>query len=156
MEMNKSTTNHENISSPVVNTDNSLTLRFQSSFQTPKPPSEKYISPNSDNFHQSLYKEDRVGLQELRPHHTLGQMAEQFQERARAFRLRNPASDQSEEENNFQGEDESDDDHESAAHSESTGRWTKQEHELFLEALKKYGKVRFTMSHYLSTDCSFV
>lgn len=26
--------------------------------------------------------------------------------------------------------------------SEHTGRWTRKEHELFLEALKKYGKVR--------------
>lgn len=35
------------------------------------------------------------------------------------------------------------------AGNESTGRWTRQEHDLFLEALKKYGKVKTIMKSIL-------
>jgi hypothetical protein len=38
-------------------------------------------------------------------------------------------------------DDGGDDQHDENGGHESTGRWTKQEHELFLQALKKYGKV---------------
>ena len=77
-------------------------------------------------------------------HATLGQMAEQIQQNAKAERARTGDGD----------------DHDSATDvdyksygpdedyagvclpgNESTGRWTRQEHEAFLEALKKYGKV---------------
>lgn len=100
---------------------------------------------------------------------TLGQMADQFQERARAeARLSNTRSGGSD--SGAQGvdeyydyaavgidggvdhydddgnDDEGDGDGEDdpaliAAGNESTGRWTRAEHELFLQALKKFGKV---------------
>jgi hypothetical protein len=40
------------------------------------------------------------------------------------------------------GDDGGEEDAHIAAGAESTGRWTRNEHELFLQALKKYGKVR--------------
>lgn len=70
-------------------------------------------------------------------HHTLGQLATQFQERARAHSGGKAGSDLEEE--GDEGEEEGDQGLISQGH-ESTGRWTRQEHELFLEALKKYGK----------------
>ena len=98
---------------------------------------------------------------------TLGQMADQFQERARAeARFGNPGSggvavqtfqenptcdyyefqgtdggDGFEEDDNDGGGDGEDDPGLISAGNESTGRWTRAEHELFLQALKKYGKV---------------
>lgn len=96
---------------------------------------------------------------------TLGQMAEQIQERARAeaaLAARMGGSTGSEitgqgndeyydygggggdnydddgGDNDGDGEDESG---QLATGNESTGRWTRAEHELFLQALKKYGKV---------------
>lgn len=79
---------------------------------------------------------------ESRAHHTLGQMAEQFQEKARAAAKigggREIMLDEIDEEDDYEDADQE----LCLQGSESTGRWTKQEHELFLEALKKYGKVR--------------
>lgn len=128
-----------NLSSSPTAGGGNLTLRFiHQPFQTPRISS----IPNSDNADKDKFTlSDERLLQDTRPHHTLGQMAEQFQEKARAIRLKNSASDYSEDEVHFPVDEESEDDHGSAAQNESTGRWTKQEHELFLEALKKYGKV---------------
>lgn len=87
-------------------------------------------------------------------YHTLGQMAEQFQERARtdAKFIAKPttfnsavAVPASSAHSSTYGDDYDEED--DAEHpvippgTEATGRWTRQEHELFLEALKKYGKV---------------
>lgn len=77
-------------------------------------------------------------------HHTLGQMAEQFQERARAV-ARQKGFDSPPIEDDE--EDEDGDEEGGGQQSESTGRWTKLEHELFLEALKKYGKVSKTLTN---------
>lgn len=78
-------------------------------------------------------------------HHTLGQMAEQFQERARAAARHKGGDSPPNEEEEEEDENEDDDDEEGGGtggqQTESTGRWTKHEHEMFLEALKKYGKV---------------
>lgn len=80
---------------------------------------------------------------------TLGQMAEQIQADARAFALAN--GDDSDD--GAGGGDESyerigagagltdDDEGVCQPGHEQTGRWTRKEHELFLEALKKHGKV---------------
>jgi hypothetical protein len=85
----------------------------------------------------------------LASHPTLGQMADQIQERARADRLSRQGENDYEEEldedeEGGEGEEGDEDDGEDVIPqgSESTGRWTRQEHELFLQALKKYGKVR--------------
>jgi hypothetical protein len=45
--------------------------------------------------------------------------------------------------NDDDDDDDDDDDHDGRTPngSESTGRWTRLEHELFVDALKKYGKV---------------
>lgn len=56
---------------------------------------------------------------------------------------------------NFSGEDdEDDDDDEVIAHgNEATGRWTREEHDLFLQALKKYGKVSAVTVLITGCDC---
>lgn len=68
-------------------------------------------------------------------HTTLGQMAEKVQAKARK-----------EKDDNDDDDDEiGEDDNDPAVcqpGNEHTGRWTRKEHELFLDALKKYGKVR--------------
>lgn len=108
------------------------------------------------------------GFAALQP--TLGQMADQFQERARAeARLKGSGEEQAVsytdygpngDDYNYEegsggggngGMDVYDDDEDGdggdedpsliATGNESTGRWTRPEHELFLQALKKYGKV---------------
>jgi hypothetical protein len=102
-----------------------------------------FQTPNVAEF--PLDSNLRLSLNEKndeRQHHTLGQIADQFQERARAIARTKgmPLTEASDDEIMNNG-DESDDEPMTNAHGESTGRWTKQEHELFLEALKKYGKV---------------
>ena len=81
---------------------------------------------------------------------TLGQMAEQIQANARAYALANSdesddgaggGEEEGEEEEGTAGEADDEDGVCLPGH-EQTGRWTRQEHDLFLEALKKYGKVR--------------
>lgn len=68
-------------------------------------------------------------------HATLGQMADQMQAIARAERQSNGIPPDTE-----GGIDDDDDMVVVADGEEATGRWTDEEHELFLEALKKYGK----------------
>lgn len=86
------------------------------------------------------------------PHQTLGQIAEKIQEEARAAArsrgedfdtedLYNQQEEDFDEDDQDNGEDEDD---QGQQGSESTGRWTRQEHELFLEGLKRFGKVRKT------------
>lgn len=70
-------------------------------------------------------------------HQTLGQIADKIQEQARAVKSVDPAALDENEEDADDGEEET-----TIHGGESTGRWTKEEHELFLEALKRYGKVR--------------
>jgi hypothetical protein len=82
----------------------------------------------------------------ITPHQTLGQIAEKIQNQARAAKSKQHefSGDDDGAINNNDDEMEEDDDADDDAGghgAESTGRWTKQEHELFLEALKKYGKV---------------
>ena len=86
-------------------------------------------------------------------HHTLGQIADQFQDRNRAAHgNRDSATDDHNYDYDGDGGDDDnlmdyDEDPEGDAlishGNESTGRWTRSEHDLFLEALKKYGKVCF-------------
>lgn len=89
-----------------------------------------------------------------RPVHppTLGQMASRIKEKASASRRQ--SSEEMDGVNGAGGGDEGDDgegddddgDDDNAGlngQDQSTGRWTKKEHELFLAALKKYGKVIF-------------
>jgi hypothetical protein len=80
-------------------------------------------------------------------HHTLGQMAAQFQESSQNFNFSNNTMNF---ENNIGADDYDEeegghnDDHQqnSASHgTETTGRWTRLEHELFIKALRLYGKV---------------
>eukprot|EP00981_Chlorochromonas_danica_P001222 scaffold268_cov210-Ochromonas_danica.AAC.17 len=76
-------------------------------------------------------------------HQTLGQIAETFHDRNRVSNQLGETSDVIEHEDSYGEEEEEDGDNElalGAQGAESTGRWTRQEHELFLEALKKYGK----------------
>lgn len=84
-------------------------------------------------------------------HHTLGQMAERFQERARTESQQKPADGASNSGDDDGADDYDDDDDEEddeeggkavARGNESTGRWTRAEHDLFVKALKLYGKVR--------------
>eukprot|EP01031_Cornospumella_fuschlensis_P032784 gene32784-39637_t len=87
--------------------------------------------------------------QELIPHQTLGQIAESFHDRHRQGQLHREDQDsfgEDEDEGEGDGEDGEEGMEEGGAGGgrgsggESTGRWTRHEHELFLEALKKYGK----------------
>lgn len=104
---------------------------------------------------------------------TLGQIADQFQERARsdgksktmsysnsatpAATLPVAQSSGHSAHSSTYGDDYDDED--DAEHpiipqgTESTGRWTRQEHDLFLEALKKYGKVSSCHSYFCSHCC---
>ena len=70
-------------------------------------------------------------------HATLGQMAEQVQAKARADAKAKGIDDFIEDDEDYDETDTS----LCRPGSEHTGRWTKQEHEMFLEALRKYGKV---------------
>lgn len=72
-------------------------------------------------------------------HATLGQMAEQVQAKARADAKAKGIDDYPDEEFDYAEYDGS----LCQPGSEHTGRWTKLEHEMFLEALRKYGKVLF-------------
>lgn len=124
------------------------------------------------------------GFTALQP--TLGQMADQFQERARAeARHKGSGEDPAPNYNDYgggngddynydegsggggggsAGMDGYDDDEDGdggdggdddpsliATGNESTGRWTRPEHELFLQALKKYGKVGLPSAQSLVT-----
>ncbi len=108
-----------------------LTLRF---------PNPLYQSPlDKSTVESNVFKG-------ITPHQTLGQIAEKIQEQARAAAKSKQivgefSADDDEDMEDDEAEDDGDD--EGGGHgTESTGRWTKQEHELFLEALKKYGKVK--------------
>ena len=138
-------------------------------FSDPPSASASFISPGSGNLVQ--HREN--GSSNYQP--TLGQIADQFQERARAeARLAQSAmSDTGNSYNSTQSgrggedydygctgggggnegfDDDDDDDGDGvdgdddpaliSTGNESTGRWTRPEHELFLQALKKYGKVK--------------
>ena len=98
-----------------------------------------YARAGIDNDLTRYGDSDRPAINEAgyTGYHTLGQMADQFQERARADKKHNSDYGDDDEE-----EEDDDNDHSLIPQgNESTGRWTRQEHELFLEALKKYGKV---------------
>lgn len=75
-------------------------------------------------------------------HHTLGQMAEKVQARAKAVEEQSKAmQEQQEQEPQDQYEDDGElDNNPSNSGAERAGRWTKEEHEIFLNAIKKYGK----------------
>jgi len=86
----------------------------------------------ADNDEDSL---SRMNSMKMNP--TLGQMAEQMQIKARADALNAGVKDVTE----FDDEDGYEiDSNVCPLGTEHTGRWTKKEHELFLDALKKYGK----------------
>ena len=91
---------------------------------------------NEFDYSQYTTRQDEQGLIKVMP--TLGQMAEQIQAKARSAALASGTKTI----NDFKEEDESFSDNVDVCPSgrEATGRWTIQEHELFLEALKKYGK----------------
>eukprot|EP01038_Epipyxis_sp_PR26KG_P004993 gene4993-6978_t len=80
-------------------------------------------------------------------HTTLGQMAEQFQERARQDARKSvPSQSNIPKQDEFVDDFDDDDDGDNEGQgqiptgNESTGRWTRAEHELFVKALKMYGK----------------
>ncbi len=88
----------------------------------------------------SINNPDELNYEKDHRHHTLGQIAEKVAAKARADAMAKGA----EVEENFEDDDLDDDDDNlanGANINEQTGRWTSQEHKLFLEALKKYGKV---------------
>jgi hypothetical protein len=138
--------NHESsfqkLTPPISTSDAPFTIRFPP-YVTPRNSLQGSTSADgskNDNSRDDFLNYEAKQLQ----HHTLGQMAEQFQERARAAaRSKHSAGGESDDDQNMNMNtgDDSDDEPATNAHGESTGRWTKQEHELFLEALKKYGKV---------------
>ena len=87
---------------------------------------------NSDNENDSDDKDNRS-----RSYATLGQLADQIHMKAKANMLAHGYED-----------DLMDCDDESVegvctVGEEHTGRWTREEHSLFLEGLKKFGKVSF-------------
>lgn len=134
----------------------------------PRQPTDSNQSPNTDEHpfkainggvtssNQSTPFPSTVGSS----HHTLGQIADQFQDRSDE-RLnisnvsngnnRESTDDNHQDEEDAEGGDDEqnlmdyDEDPEGDAliphGNESTGRWTRNEHDLFLDALKKYGKV---------------
>ncbi len=104
-----------------------LIIRLQS-----KP---MYQSPPQDS------KSTVVDVAKGTPHQTLGQIADRIQEQARAAKTLN--SEESMGEDEGEDDDHYPDEDEIGGQTESTGRWTKGEHDLFLEGLKKYGKVSF-------------
>lgn len=124
---------------------------LKNSFQTPNNESNRensFISPFSPQY-QSFQSSNissnllmRPLINESKPHPTLGQIAEQIHESAKASaraKLGNNHEYDSDDDDDM-GQDNDDDEMDNQG-AESTGRWTKQEHSLFLEALKKYGKV---------------
>jgi hypothetical protein len=142
---------------PNNTSDEQLFLRFPATYQTPRTMNSQERAPSNIILHQSrtiqtptlttpanLTSFDNFSDKKSREdgdikHHTLGQIAEQFQ---KAAKLRTGGLQNGDDDANLGEEDDDEDDHdEGGALGESTGRWTKQEHELFLEALKKYGKV---------------
>jgi hypothetical protein len=130
------------------------------------PGNNQYLS---NNVNMTQYRQQ--SLNNYQP--TLGEMADQFQERARAeVKVSQPKpvtsrvvdlanqvynnsaagaeeyygygggdGDDYDGDDNDGGFDGDDDPALISAGNESTGRWTRPEHELFLQALKKYGKV---------------
>jgi hypothetical protein len=80
-------------------------------------------------------------LQQPHQHHTLGQIAAKFQENARAPRTVEEEYNSGVEDDNEEELEEGDDELEDDKDQSTTGRWTRQEHDLFLAGLKKYGKV---------------
>jgi hypothetical protein len=88
---------------------------------------------------------------------TLGQIVARFKEEKKS-----KADSSDEIEADIDGKGKEDDGEEGGEddHDQSTGRWTKKEHELFLQALKKYGKVinipSFIMLLSLENLCNFL
>lgn len=77
-------------------------------------------------------------------HHTQGQLSDPFNDKQRGLIRSDPAGAPEFDEEDEGSFDDEDDDHRpgsgTGAGAESTGRWTRQEHELFLDALKRHGK----------------
>lgn len=140
----------------------------------PRQPTDSNQSPNTDEHpfkavnggvtssNQSTPFPSTVGSS----HHTLGQIADQFQDRSdERLNISNVSNGNNRESTDDNHQDEEDaeggDDEQNLmdydedpegdaliAHgNESTGRWTRNEHDLFLDALKKYGKV-------INNECS--
>ena len=83
---------------------------------------------------------------------TLGQMAEQIQQNAKAERAKTGSGDGSDSATDTDYKSFSPDEDYAGVclpGNESTGRWTRQEHDAFLEALKKYGKVSTIVRPYM-------
>lgn len=74
-------------------------------------------------------------------HHTLGQIAAKFQENARAARSKGIVEDDESDGEAGEGDEDDDGGADQDDQDQSTGRWTKLEHELFLAGLKRFGKV---------------
>lgn len=128
------------LSSSVLNQNSSYMLQFgadksgseQESFGAPPmdPPNlNKYPSNDSKLDREKSTSSEKSDM--YRYHQpTLGQLAEQVQMKARSEHEYLPTNEENE-----------DDIVVCAPGTEHTGRWTKQEHDLFLEGLKKYGRV---------------
>jgi hypothetical protein len=83
-----------------------------------------------------------------RNHATLGQMADQIQAKARREQIHKTSGDGPDRGGGDDVDNDADDDDDGEVDpsictpgTEQTGRWTRKEHELFLDALKKFGKV---------------
>lgn len=110
--------------------------------QGQQQPIDTFAAPTNSPFSNDLPLLDSA-MKSGHHHHTLGQIADKIQEEARAL----GGLSSKEHDIEYYDDDEldaGDDDNldgGAANGTESVGRWTKQEHELFLEALRKYGKV---------------
>lgn len=121
--------------------------------QQPKKAQLYRSSSSSANIYQPAVEESlaQITSPPLRPQQqTLGQIAARFQQQEESSpaarknvvftgeELLSPGhNDDSHEDTGGEHEDDQGD--------QSTGRWTKKEHELFLQGLKKYGKVCFLL-----------
>ena len=105
-----------------------------------KTPKDKVLWDKNNEGKVSTDAEEDRDVEYFSPHHTQGQMVDEFQKRAQASST-NQIS-QLIEEDSADDDFDYDDDTDANQKSESTGRWTKEEHDLFLEALKRYGKVK--------------
>lgn len=115
--------------------------RPTTTFAAPNPPTFYLSRPDSAAAVAPTNSVERTASHQQ--YSTLGQIAARFKEDPAFRKGKTDPSEDSKRTQVDEREEEGDDDggEGEEGQDQSTGRWTKKEHELFLAALKKYGKV---------------